>query len=76
MDILKRQVSEYCLLKEDIKRMTDRKNQLEKTICGTMDEFDVSSLELPDGKILNYRVKESLILGKDKTKAKKEKETE
>jgi len=75
MDILKKQVAEYCALKEDLKRMTDRKNQLEKLICSTMDEFEISTLELPNGSNLNYKVKETLSLTKDKTKAaKKEKE--
>lgn len=75
MDLLKRQVAEYCTLKEDLKRMTDRKNQLEKAICATMDEFEIATLELPNGNgNLNYKVKESLSLTKDKTKTKKEKE--
>jgi len=37
-----------------------------------MEEFDISTLELPDGKNLNYKIKETLSLTKDKTKAKKE----
>lgn len=74
MDALKRQVAEYCALKEDLKKMTERKNQLEKSICSTMDEFEISTLELPNGNSINYKVKESLSLTKDKTKTKKEKE--
>lgn len=74
MDLLKKQVSEYCMLKEDLKKMTERKNQLEKTICSTMDEFDISTLELPNGNVLNYKVKESLSLTKEKSKAKNSKE--
>ena len=72
MDILKKQVSEYVLLKVELKKMTERKNMLEKSICSTMDEFEISTLELPNGESLNYRVKESLALTKDKTKTKKE----
>ena len=72
MDILKRQVAEYCTLKTNIQEMTERKNQLEKTICATMDEFQIDVLELPDGKNLKYKIKESLTLSK--TKAKKEKD--
>ncbi len=74
MDVLKRQVAEYVTLKADLKRMTDRKNQLEKTICSTMDEFEIDTFQLPDGSNLNYKVKESLSLSKDKTKTKKEKD--
>lgn len=74
MDVLKKQVAEYVQLKEELKRMTDRKNQLEKAICSTMDEFEISTLELPGGNSLNYRVKETLSLTKEKTKTKKEKD--
>lgn len=74
MDLLKKQVAEYVALKEELKRMTDRKNQLEKAICSTMDEFDISTLELPNGSNLNYKVKETLSLTKEKTKSKKEKD--
>lgn len=71
---LKKQVAEYCSLKEDLKKMTDRKNQLEKIICTTMDHNDVTTLELPNGNSLTYKVKESLSLTKEKTKARKEKD--
>jgi len=74
MDLLKRQVAEYCTLKEYLKRMTERKNQLEKAICSTMDEFEITTLELPNGSNLNYKVKETLSLTKEKAKTKKEKE--
>jgi hypothetical protein len=74
MDLLKRQVTEYVGLKADLKTITERKNLLEKTICSAMDEFGVDTLQLPDGSNLNYRVKESLVLAKDKTKTRKEKE--
>lgn len=73
MDQLKKQIAEYCMLKEDIKKMTERKNQLEKAICSTMDEFEISTVELPNGDSLNYKVKETLSLTKEKTKSKKEK---
>jgi hypothetical protein len=72
MDALKKQVAEYVQLKEELKRMTDRKNQLEKLICSTMDEFDIDTLQLPNGSNLNYKVKETLSLTKDRTKSKKE----
>jgi hypothetical protein len=70
METLKRSVAEYVLLKEDLKRMTDRKNQLEKAICSTMDEFEITTFELPNGNSLTYKVKESLSMIKEKTKAK------
>jgi len=74
MDQLKKQVAEYVQLKEDLKRMTERKNLLEKAICSTMDEFEISTLELPNGNSINYKIKETLSLTKEKTKSKKEKE--
>jgi len=64
MDTLKKQIAEYLQLKEDIKRMMERKNQLEKNICSTMDEHEITSFELPNGSFLNYKVKESLTLDK------------
>jgi hypothetical protein len=39
-----------------------------------MDEFDISTLELPNGDNLNYKVRETLSLTKEKAKSKKEKE--
>ena len=74
MDQLKKQVAEYVQLKEDLKKITERKNQLERAICSTMDEFEISTLELPNGSFLNYKVKETLSLVKEKNKTKKEKE--
>ena len=74
MDILKKQVAEYLAIKSDLKKMTERKNELEKTICSTMEEFDIDTLQLPDGNNLNYKVKETLSLTKDKAKKKKETE--
>jgi hypothetical protein len=74
MDVLKREVAEYVALKADLKRMTDRKNQLEKKICSTMDEFEIDTLQLPDGSNLNYKVKETLSLTKEKAKTRKEKD--
>lgn len=72
MDLLKRQISEYVQIKEDIKKIMDRKKQLEKMICTTMDENQISTVELPDGMNLNYQVKEALTLTKEKNKTKKE----
>lgn len=71
MDVLKKHVTEYCALKEELKQITDRKNQLEKTICSTMDEFSIDTLQLPNGNALNYKVKESLVLSKERTKSTK-----
>lgn len=72
MEQLKRQVDEYCSIKNELKKLTERKNHLEKSICSIMEEFDVTTLELSDGHSLNYKVKETLTLSKDKTKSKKE----
>jgi hypothetical protein len=74
MDALKKQVAEYVSIKEDLKRMTDRKNQLEKLICSTMEQFEIDSLLLPNGSNLNYKIKETLTLTKEKIKTKKENE--
>jgi len=74
MEVLKRQIEEYIIVKEDLKKITDRKKQLEKTICTMMDENNISTVELRDGSNLNYQIKESLALTKEKGKTKKEKE--
>ena len=76
MDNLKKQVAEYCKLKDDLKIMTERKNTLEKSICSIMDEFEISTLELPSGGSLNYKVKETLSLTKEKQKKNKKKRQE
>lgn len=78
MDRLKTQVTEYVALKDDLKRLTERKKLLEKSICNIMDDGDISTLELPDGTNLNYKVTETLSLTKLKApkKSKEPKEPE
>jgi hypothetical protein len=68
MEELKRNVSEYIRLKEDLKTITERKKTLEQNICSVMEEQGVSTLELTDGTKLNYRTRESLTFTKDKKK--------
>ncbi len=68
MDVLKRQVAEFVAIKEELKKMTERKNQLEKTICSTMDEFELDGIELPDKSTLSYRIKETLTVKKESKK--------
>jgi hypothetical protein len=74
MDQLRKHVAEYIELKISIKKLTERKKILEKTICQTMGDSDVDTLELPDGSNLNYAVRESLTLAKSKTTVSKGKD--
>ncbi len=66
MDLLKQQITEYLQIKEDIKKITDRKKLLEKKICDTMNEYNVATFELPNGSNLNYQIKNALTLTKEK----------
>lgn len=74
-ELLKVEVDEYVKLKTDLKKMVDRKNQLEKNICSAMEKLDVDTLELPDGSNLNYKVRETSSLVKNKAPKEKEKRT-
>ena len=75
MESLKQEVIDYVQLKDEIKKLIDRKKNLEKHICLIMDQHNISALELPDGSNLNYLVKESLTLTKDKQKPKPKQKT-
>jgi hypothetical protein len=68
MDELKNQVSEYTQIKEQLKKLMDRKKELEQIICSTMNEHEVSTIELSNGTNLNYNFKESLKFSKEKPK--------
>jgi hypothetical protein len=70
MDKLKPNVVRYLQIKEQLKSLMDEKKVLERTICETMAKHDVTTVELPDGKFLNYEVKESIAIKKDKEKEK------
>jgi len=66
MDQLKKQVTELIAVKDEIKRLTERKKVLEKAICETMNHEDVDKLELPNGSTLTYQIKDVLTLKKEK----------
>lgn len=63
---LKRLAFDYVRVKDEIKVLTEKKNHLEKEICETMNENRIDKLELPDGSVINYHVKGSLKLIKEK----------
>lgn len=68
MEALKREVMEYVQIKDELKRLMDRKKLLEGKICAVMDKYDLNTLELPNGSNLNYKVKEVLSFTKEKSK--------
>lgn len=63
---LKYEVRTYSQLKEEIKNLTEQKKKLEQVIIETMNQFNIDALELPDGKMLNYQMKEVISIDKDK----------
>lgn len=75
MDDIRSSVAEYHRIKEDMKRLGDRKKSLEAEICELMDRFEIESFELPDGTFLVFSSKQSLKpcknLGDKKGKSKK-----
>lgn len=68
MDKLKPDVVRYLQIKDQLKSLIDEKKNLEKRICETMAKYNVTTVELPDGKFLNYEVKESIAVKKEKDK--------
>ena len=79
--LLRKKVVEYVHVKEEIKKLMERKKVLEASICSTMSESETDTLELPDGTHLTHQVKESLTLtkerkGKGKKKASKEEDSD
>lgn len=70
MEDLKSQVAEFTQIKESIKKLTERKKELEQIICVTMEENEVSTIELPNGSNLNHKVKDSLSISKEKAERK------
>lgn len=64
MDVLKPDVTRYMQIKEQIKTLSTDKKNLEKHITETMSKNNINSIELPDGKILNYELKETLVVKK------------
>ncbi len=74
MESLKRDVVEYVQLKEDLKKLTDRKKVLEKNICMKMEQNDINTLDLGNGSTINYLVKEALTVTKEKARKTKDDE--
>lgn len=70
---LKDNIKLYCQIKDNLKRLTEQKKNLEQYIINTMNEYDLTTVELPDGNVLNYQMKESISVGKEKAKAKSKK---
>lgn len=60
MEDVKTSVAEYHRIKEDMKKLGDRKKLLEAEICKLMDQFEIESFELPDGTFLVFSSKHSL----------------
>jgi hypothetical protein len=67
---LKHNIKTYGQVKENIKTLTEQKKLLEKFIIDTMNTYDLTTVELADGNVLNYQFKESISLGKEKGKKK------
>lgn len=64
---MRRNIGRYIELKENIKKMTEEKKQLESKICKVMEDNGMSTLDLGNGTNLNYMIKESLNIGKKKS---------
>jgi hypothetical protein len=66
MDTIKQKINRYIQLKESLKSMNEEKKELEKSICDTMSENNLTSIELPNGSVINYQTRESISIKKDK----------
>jgi hypothetical protein len=70
---LSRNANMLSQIKANLKTLTDQKKILEKYVFDVMNEHDLTELLLSDGSVLNYNVKESITISKDKKKKQKEK---
>jgi hypothetical protein len=66
MDAIKQKINRYIQVKESLKILNEEKKELEKTICDFMADNDKTSIELPNGSIINYSTKELITLKKEK----------
>ncbi len=69
MDIIKQKINRYLQVKESLKVLNEEKKELEKIICDTMSENKLTSIELPNGSVINYLTKESITIKKEKDNA-------
>ncbi len=70
MDILEQRTNEYLEVKEELKKQGEREKLLKKIICTIMSERNLSTIELRDGTNINYEVKDTLKISKEKGKKK------
>ena len=66
MDTIKQKINRYLQLKETLKSINEEKKELEKSICDTMADNNLTSIELPNGSVLNYSTKDSITVRKEK----------
>lgn len=65
MDVIKQKINRYLQVKESLKVLNEEKKELEKTICDTMADNKLTSIELPNGSVINYLTKESITVKKE-----------
>lgn len=66
MDVIKQKINRLLQVKESLKVLNEEKKELEKIICDTMVDNKLTSIELPNGSVINYLTKESITIKKEK----------